>query len=85
MVYETPLIIILMYTFYASNLTHRNRFQTNQPEHESDDRAGDTVTPVCVTNKKDMALQQQTLLTFVTVWYHTTIGQTQVDFVDFHR
>ena len=33
--------------------------QTNQPEHESDDHAGDTVTSVCVTNEKDMALQRQ--------------------------
>ena len=29
---------------------------TNQPEHESDDPAGDTVAYVCVTNQKDIAL-----------------------------
>ena len=34
-------------------------FQTNQPEHESDDLAGDTVTSVSVTNQKDVALQLQ--------------------------
>ena len=28
---------------------------TNQPEHESDDLAGDMVTSVCVTNEKDSA------------------------------
>ena len=45
--------------YYASTLTHGNWFQTNQPEHESDDCAGDTVTSVCVTNEKDMALHRQ--------------------------
>ena len=42
--------------YYASTPTRDNCFQTNQPEHESDDRAGDTVTSVCVTNEKDIAL-----------------------------
>ena len=32
--------------------------QTNQSMHELDDHAGDTVTSMCVTNEKDMALQQ---------------------------
>ena len=44
---------------YASTSTHGNLFQTNQPERESDDRAGDTETYVCFTNEKDMALQRQ--------------------------
>ena len=34
--------------YYASTPTRGSWFQTNQPEHESDDRAGDTVTSVCV-------------------------------------
>ena len=40
--------------------------QTNQ-KLEPDDHAGNTVTSVCVTNEKDMALQQQIRSTFVTV------------------
>ena len=47
--------------YYASTPTRGNWFQTNQLEHESDDRAGDTVTFVCVTIEKDMALQGQIL------------------------
>ena len=40
--------------------TRGNWFQTNPLEHESDDRAGNTVSSVCViTNGKDMALQLQ--------------------------
>ena len=39
--------------------TRGNWFQTNPPEHESDDRAGNTVCSVCVTNGKDMAHQRQ--------------------------
>ena len=34
--------------YYAVASTRGNWFQTNQPEHESDDRAGDTGTSVCV-------------------------------------
>ena len=45
--------------YYASQTARENWFQTNQPEHESDDHVGDTVTSVCVTNEKDMALQRQ--------------------------
>ena len=48
--------------YYASILTRGKWFQTNHPEHESDDCVGDTmdtVTSVCVTNEKDMALQRQ--------------------------
>ena len=59
--------------YYASSPTHGNWFQTNQPEQELDDCAGDTVTSVCVggggcvcvcvcvcvTNGKGMALQRQ--------------------------
>ena len=52
---------------YASTTTHGNWFQTNQPEHESDDSASDRVIFVCITNEKDMALQQQIWSTFVTV------------------
>ena len=36
----------------ASTTTRGNWFQTNQPKHESDDRAGDTVTSVGITNEK---------------------------------
>ena len=39
--------------------TRGSWFQTNQPENESDDHAGDQVTSVCVTNEKDTAQQQQ--------------------------
>ena len=39
--------------------THGKWFQTNQPERELGDRAGDTVTSLCVFNEKDMALQWQ--------------------------
>ena len=39
--------------YYASTPTRGSWFQTNQPEHESDDRAGDPVTCVCVSNEKD--------------------------------
>ena len=42
-------------------------FQANQPEHESNDRAGNPVTSVCVTNEKYMALLLQIWSTFVTV------------------
>ena len=35
---------------FAITATSANWFQTNQPEHESDDRTGYTVTSVCVTN-----------------------------------
>ena len=34
-------------------------FQTNRLEHESDDRGGNRVPSVCVTNGKDIALQRQ--------------------------
>ena len=54
--------------YYASTTTYGNWFQTNQPpEHELDDRGGDTVTSVCVTNEKDMALQWQIWSPSVTV------------------
>ena len=46
-----------------------------KPNHQNktDDRAGDTVTCVCVTNEKNMALQQQIWSTFVTVlWFRKT-------------
>ena len=36
----------MMSFYYASKPTRGNWFQTNQPEHESDDRSGDTVTSV---------------------------------------
>ena len=39
--------------YYASTPTCGKWFQTNQPEHELDDHAGDTVTSACVTNEKD--------------------------------
>ena len=49
----------MMSFYYASTPTHGNWFQTNQPEPKSGDRAGDTVTSVCVINDKDMALHRQ--------------------------
>ena len=53
--------------------THGNWFQTNPLEHESDDRAGNKVSSVCVTNGKDMAPQLQIWSTFVTVfWFRKT-------------
>ena len=60
--------------YYASIPTCGNWFQTNQLDHELDDRAGDTVTSVRVTNEKDMALQLQIWPTFVTVlvWINKT-------------
>ena len=42
--------------YYVSTATRGNWFQANQLEHESNDRTGDTVPSVYVTNKKDMAL-----------------------------
>ena len=53
--------------YYASTPTHGRWFQTNQPEHELDDQAGDPVSPVCITNEKGKAQQQQIWSTFVTV------------------
>ena len=41
-----------MTSYYDSTPTRGIWFQTSQPEHESDDRTGDTVTYVCeVTNE----------------------------------
>ena len=34
--------------YYAPTLTRGNWFRTNQPEYDSDDQAGDTVTSRCV-------------------------------------
>ena len=57
----------------GSTSTRGSWFQTNQPEYESDDRAGDPVTPVCITNEKDTALQRQIWSTFVTgLWCSKT-------------
>ena len=39
--------------------TRGNWFQTNPLEHESNDRTGNTVSSMCVTNEIDMALQWQ--------------------------
>ena len=39
--------------------TRGNWFQTNPLEHESDDSVDNTISSVCVTNGKDMALQRQ--------------------------
>ena len=47
--------------------TPGNWFQTNTLEHESDDRTGNTVSSVCVTNGKDTALEWQIWPTYVTV------------------
>ena len=46
---------------YAITPAHGNWFQTNQPDHESDDRACNllNINSVCDTNEKDTALQQQ--------------------------
>ena len=53
--------------------TRGNWFQTNPLEHELGDRAGNTLSSVCVTNGKDMALQRQIWSTFVTVlWFRKT-------------
>ena len=51
---------------YINTPTRGNWFQTNPPEHESDDRAGSIVSSVCVTNGKDMALHKRVWSTFVT-------------------
>ena len=76
--------------YYASKPLRGNWFHTNQPEHESDDRAGDTVTSVCVTNEKDIALQQHSWSTFVTeLWCSKTnilnreIGSCEIRFLKF--
>ena len=57
--------------------TRGNWFQTSPLEHESNDRAGNTEPPVCLTNGKDMALdmalQRQIWSKFATVlWFHKT-------------
>ena len=39
--------------------TRYNWLQTNPLEHESDDRADNLISSVCVTNDKEMALQRQ--------------------------
>ena len=52
---------------YITIPTRSNWFQTNPQEHESDDRADNAVSSVCVTNGKDMALHRQIWSTFVTV------------------
>ena len=53
-------MLVVMRSFdYAIIPTHGNCFQTNPPGHESDDCTGNTVTSVCVTSEKDMALQHQ--------------------------
>ena len=44
---------------YAIIQIHGNWFQTNPQEHKSDDLADNTISSVCVTNGKDMALQWQ--------------------------
>ena len=54
----------ILYTLYAGTVIHlitpgNSRFQTNPLEHESHDRADNTVFSVCVINGKDMALQRQ--------------------------
>ena len=49
----------MMLFYHASIPTSGSWFQTNQPEHELDDRAGDAVTSLCVTNEKYIALQRQ--------------------------
>ena len=40
---------------YAIKPIRGNGFQTNSPEHGSDDRTGNKVTSVYVINDKDMA------------------------------
>ena len=39
--------------------TRNDWFQTNPLEHETDDRTGNKISCVCVTNGKDMALPRQ--------------------------
>ena len=63
---------------YASTPKRGNWFQTNQPEHELDYRVGDTVTSVCVTNKKDTALQQEIWSTFVTLFWCSKTFKTKI-------
>ena len=49
-------IIVMTSFYYASAPTRNNCFQTNQPEHESDDHT-DSETSMCVnTDEKDTAL-----------------------------
>ena len=56
----TPYAGTVMTSFnYIIMPTLGNWFQTNPLEHELDDCVGITVPSVCVTNGKDMALQQQ--------------------------
>ena len=64
-------LVTVMTLFYnAFTPTLGNLFQTNQPDHELDDSAGDTVT---FTNEKDMAHQRQIWSTFVTaLWCSIT-------------
>ena len=62
--------------YYASTPTRGSWFQINQPEHESDACAGDTVISVCVTNEKGIALQRQIYSTFVTVSWCSKIENT---------
>ena len=64
-VYHVYLGTVMTSFNYIVIPTHGNWFQTNPLKHESDDRAHNTVTSVCVTNGKDMALQQQIWSTFV--------------------
>ena len=63
-------VITLFYS--ASTTTRGNWFQTNPPEHESNDRAGDTVTSVLPMKKKKKKKKQpgtsaQIWSSFVTV------------------
>ena len=39
--------VMTSFNYYTITPTHGNCFQTNQPEHESDDHAGNTITSVC--------------------------------------
>ena len=50
---------VMMSFDYVVIPTHGNWFQTNPLKNESYDRAGNTVSSVCVTNGKDMELQRQ--------------------------
>ena len=60
--------------YYASTPICGNWSQTNHPEHESDDRADDTVFVCVTTNEKDTAQRQILSTTFVTVlWCSKTV------------
>ena len=51
--------VMTSFDYIVNTNTWKLWFQTNTLEHELDDRADNTVSSVCVTNEKNMALQRQ--------------------------